>query len=287
MSQKTCLTTLRFGGLDCRLSAITPEWEPGLLAQYHFHCHNGFELQAVLRGRLCIRTTQRVAELFPGQGVLIAPGSYHTIHTASEDLQLVCIGFELPRPETIQRTHARALSQLFYHQSQAVLSLENCLPHLMELSRLARQQTVSFWEEERLKAAMTLLILTIYDALGGAAVAKELMVQDTAQLTPIIDNFFSHHYNLNNGNELLARMLHITPRQLNRVLQKQYHMSYQEKLTETRLVNALDYLTATDMPIREIAEKVGYASVSNFSAFIRRATGESPRDIRKHRTSQK
>ena len=76
-------------------------------------------------------------------------------------------------------------------------------------------------------------------------------------------------------------MLHVSPRQLHRIIKKSYGKSYREKLSEIRVEIATSFLSGSDKSIAEISELLGYSTPANFSTFIKNATGKTPSEIRK------
>ncbi|MFI9816518.1 GlxA family transcriptional regulator [Saccharothrix variisporea] len=53
-------------------------------------------------------------------------------------------------------------------------------------------------------------------------------------------------------------------------------------LQRLRVETALDLLTTTDLPVADIARRVGYADPTTLRRVLRRDTGRSPRDLRGH-----
>jgi len=76
-------------------------------------------------------------------------------------------------------------------------------------------------------------------------------------------------------------LIHLSSSQLNRFLKKKYNMTFKQKHIERQIESAKDMLVNSDLPIREIAEKMGYASEGNFTAFFKRVLGVSPKVFRK------
>lgn len=286
MGQRNYLLDFSLGGIPCQLSAVTPEYKAEKAAAYHIHRHSSFELHVVFRGSLGIRIDGRLYSICAGQGLLIAPDIYHTNQFFSDDLHKMCLTFELPRPEQLREAQHVQLSAAFYGQTCAVISTEDLLQSLRELCALVQRYPNTGWDSERLKATMVLLILSIFEKLDTPLSVHHAAPPPSGASAFIIDEFFNLHYHLNSGNELLARQLHMSTRQLDRVLQKHYNMNYREKLLDIRLTNALDFLLTTDKSIAEISELVGYSTPANFSAFIKKATGRTPSEIRKSRTQK-
>lgn len=63
-------------------------------------------------------------------------------------------------------------------------------------------------------------------------------------------------------------------------------MTVVEYLVKTKMGNAQEYLLQSDLSINEIAARLGYQSVTNFSATFRKEIGESPAQYRKSRLNK-
>jgi transcriptional regulator GlxA family with amidase domain len=82
----------------------------------------------------------------------------------------------------------------------------------------------------------------------------------------------------------LARIAHLSERQLNRRFQEAFRMSAQEFVVRTRIQAASDALLATDRPVAEIAQDHGFCDQSAFTRHFRRHIGETPLVFRRRRT---
>jgi AraC-like DNA-binding protein len=82
--------------------------------------------------------------------------------------------------------------------------------------------------------------------------------------------------------EEVAAQLHVSTRTLKRRL-AELGTSYSSLLDEERRARASALLRTTALTTEEIAERVGYSDVANFSRAFRRWTGRSPGRFRQHR----
>ena len=96
-----------------------------------------------------------------------------------------------------------------------------------------------------------------------------------------IDDFFENNFAEPAGEELLAKELNLSRRQLDRVLRKYYGMGYRQKLIRARMDHAAWLLRTTDWHISRIAAFVGYTSDSAFFQVFRSHFGITPSRYRK------
>ena len=101
------------------------------------------------------------------------------------------------------------------------------------------------------------------------------------QLSPLaIEEAFLNNYRtitLSN----LAAATHLSIRQLQRLIQKQYGTTFQKKRTQARISAACILLKTTSCSLGEIAEQTGYSSPEHFSYAFRQQMGCSPGNYRK------
>ena len=81
--------------------------------------------------------------------------------------------------------------------------------------------------------------------------------------------------------EALARLAGCSTFHFIRAFRRAYGVTPARLLRRRRLERARELLTSTPMPVTEICETVGYASLGTFSREFRRETGESPTAYRR------
>ena len=91
-----------------------------------------------------------------------------------------------------------------------------------------------------------------------------------------IDEFFRHKYLTNTKIQDLADDMKISPRQVNRIMNRMFGLSFTQKLTEMRLRRAIQLLTYTDQPIARISRECGFNNYDYFFTCFRKAFHMSP-----------
>lgn len=74
----------------------------------------------------------------------------------------------------------------------------------------------------------------------------------------------------------LASELHVSPFYLSHVFRQSMGQTFSEYLTGIRIREAKRLLTATDLPVGEIAARVGYREANYFGRVFKKATGQTP-----------
>jgi YesN/AraC family two-component response regulator len=79
----------------------------------------------------------------------------------------------------------------------------------------------------------------------------------------------------------LAELLYLSPKQVSRIIRKEYNCSFSEMLTAHRLDVACMLLLRSDIDVNKIAASVGYEYSANFFKHFKKAYGITPAEYRK------
>lgn len=276
------------GKLPCSLTAICPHFVKSVSS---FHRHPVFELHYVSRGVCSVKTSHGLTEATVGQAILIAPGIYHCVNQEEPGIDKMAVSFEIHQTGEAQlgedsrlllsTMNAASISVLDVAHSSGTIPLMQVLEQIRSLAEHYEDELV---QREQMRALAALMLLGLFQRLTNQRPKSAFEITDsTLQRNFMIDEFFNLHFDLNDGNEQLAKLLCVSTRQLDRILRKSYGLSYREKLAEIRTEISIGLLLTTDKSIADISEIVGYSSPANFSTFIKNVTGKTPSAIRHER----
>lgn len=99
------------------------------------------------------------------------------------------------------------------------------------------------------------------------------------QWSYLIDHFF-HHFQQDLTLEQLAASLNLSTKQTQRVLKKHFHTTFKQKLMDTRVEVAKDWLRTSRLSVERIAADVGYSSTQYFCQLFQHKTGLTPSEYR-------
>ena len=120
--------------------------------------------------------------------------------------------------------------------------------------------------------------MSVLHRQGLEDLAREKLQGDFRKVvTKLIRQYLGQE--LCNG-DVIAERLHMSKSTLQRNLAAE-HTSFQQLLDETRINLGLSLLRHSDMPLIQIAERLGYASSNSLCRGFKRLTGHSPGDYRK------
>ena len=99
-------------------------------------------------------------------------------------------------------------------------------------------------------------------------------------MTKDVLRYLQAHYREDISVAQIAQRLGMSENYLSRTFNKSMGMSIPNYVNNYRMTKAQDYLRNTNMKIYEIADALGYNSVSYFNTAFRRVTGITPAQYR-------
>lgn len=96
-----------------------------------------------------------------------------------------------------------------------------------------------------------------------------------------IDEYINHHLNEKITLNALATAVHLSAKQVSRIVFQEYHCSVSELLSNKRLANAVSLLVNTDLSVAQIIDTVFCHTPHYFYSVFRKKYGISPLQYRK------
>lgn len=123
-------------------------------------------------------------------------------------------------------------------------------------------------------------------AIQGALLELEIPRTDAAGIHAACLEFIRLHLSEDIGVAELAKGVGLSPSRLTAVLRSQSTLSPRELIETERMKVAAELLTMTNLPIQNIASRVGLHSPFYFSLRFKKAFGSAPSDYRKLASGQ-
>lgn len=92
--------------------------------------------------------------------------------------------------------------------------------------------------------------------------------------------WLGHHYQQDVSLEQAASSLGMSAFYFSRLMRATYNQTFLEYLTDYRIERAISMLRATVIPVREIAQRVGYTDANYFTKVFKRHEGMTPTEYR-------
>lgn len=243
---------------------------------YYNHSHPYYELHLIRSGSAVLQTGDQRHALSPDTFCLVCPDVSHGLKSSILDVRRCCIGLTVTNP---RESAAGFLLAQTGKIPGCTGNAQHIFPILEQL--LAEEQNAMFYEEIT-RQLLSQLVLRMLRALPTPAQRTPVAHPDLNALRMVqIDGFLNNNFHLQGAQQKLADELGLSRRQLDRVFQNLYGMCFREKLLQIRADAACDLLES-DMPIGQIALRIGYSSSANFTAFFRSVKGMTPSEFRNH-----
>lgn len=276
------------GDLSCQLLRAIGQHHTGPLSPTNFftHKHPFWELHYIIEGRFCFAAGQTTYDAGPNQLLLVPPGTEHQLKQVSSEAthRLVISVYIQPPPKRTQ-SPSHHLYTALYPPSPLLLDVpsDSLLAEALEHIRsLTDHNTLDFTMLEAMRAYASLLLVGLSGLLVKApAPAATPASQTLAPQSFLIDQFFYHPSIMKGGAPVLAEMLRVSPRQLDRILLDLCGMNFRERLNQAKLNYAIDLLANQSLSITQIAHMLNYSGAASFSAFIKSVTGMTPSQLRR------
>ena len=96
----------------------------------------------------------------------------------------------------------------------------------------------------------------------------------------LIDRYINEHYREKIRLSDLSKALYLCPKQISRVLRKEYGCTLPDLINQRRLDLACTMLRESDADVGQIAQRVGYEYENYFYTLFRKAFGMTPGEYR-------
>ncbi len=93
--------------------------------------------------------------------------------------------------------------------------------------------------------------------------------------------YINTHFHDNISIDDVCEAVHMSKYHFCRKFKEQTGQTFMEYLLKTRIVQATEFLTKTDMPVGDISDRCGFSSVSYFCRVFKEHTGKSPLQFKK------
>lgn len=263
--QATCsrirdeVPTLEYAGCYLRLLALQASREaPHTVVNPHRHSH--YELIWILAGRGRARTAPG-SPLLPGTVVLHAPQTLHAWENGPASLLRIGLAFTLDRPIAVRPSATWPIR-----------------PALVEEMRLLVTDAAGkgAGRLERVRARLVLLVAEGLALLDLPDDRPRRQAAEGLSLASLIDRFLADNLEqpLSLGDVAVQARMSVPT--LTRQYRRERGCSVMAQLQHLRMREAKRLLAAGGVPVKVVAQRVGFGDCSYFCRCFRRAFGRSP-----------
>lgn len=184
---------------------------------------------------------------------------------------------------TLRRLDREAGSLNEFHRRTRTTVLARRTPAVRALQGLSLRNGRDDYGSGRVKHALTsaLLVQCIAEVMAGEMISGASHREHGMALIADLKEYLTLHADEQIPLDALADRFGISRRHITRLFREGTGVSVGEFQLNVRLQTARELLSGTDLPVGEIAFRVGFESGAALAHAMRRADGRSPSDIRK------
>lgn len=244
------------------------------------HSHAFYELFFVVRGNLTVVTETESKTLSPGEFIIIPPKMRHRTVYEPGAVALYVLNF------SFRKTALLTPSDLFGKLSKTLSSV--CMRPVADAALFAALQKCHSY---MLLGDRSLVSVAFHEFAVLLYRFTDEDKKDFSPEAPFFDSdagrihkinaFIDTRYAENIRIEEIAEALHLSVRQVSRIIRNYYGTTYRELVRQQRMRVAAEALRTTEMTVEEIATLVGYGSFCSFYTAFKQQYGVSPSVFRK------
>lgn len=250
------------------------------------HNHSAYEIHFITQGSGTVEIKDRHFDIFPNSYYIIGPGIYHEQNLDPENpvgkyaFRMECKFSGAPEDFFPTEENSRIIETFKSIEFFSAEDSRNNLALMYEIRTELLHQQIGYYS--RIQTLFSQIIINIIRDMASQqksdyAIPERIFYE---KRNLIIENFFDYNYSADASASDLAKILHVSIRQLDRIMKECFSMSYKQKMIEKRIETAKSLLKNTDLPVKVIAERVGYDTESNFCTMFRQKTGSTPSKYR-------
>lgn len=247
------------------------------------HSHPYYEIIVVIDGRLTIKLLDNQAiEIEKGSLCILPPRCYHSTCSKEDLTKMLGIRLSYGQVKGEAKIYDRFKSALESIEIPTrFTSTEKMLDILLDMRNEMREKNTAW--DFACNALLQKFYIEILRLLTMEDEENPLYETDDSRHTRYfrIEVWFADNLADSVTEDDLASAISLSRRQLSRVLEDIYGMSFRKKLIELRLHRAAQLLEQTELNVDDISNLVGYRSTSGFHRAFCKYFGCSPYDYRK------
>ena len=240
------------------------------------HSHNHTELFFIVSGKGQFLIQDQAFPVDVNNLVIINPNILHTeISLSAQPLEYIVLGIGGIELATGENSNGQ-FCILDHFES---VEISSCLRNI-----LREMELKNTGYEEICQAYMKILIIRLMRSTALTSQAEPQVIAGNRQCAAVkryIDLHFKEALTL----EQLAEEAHMNKYYLSHAFKREYGISPINYLISRRIDESMYLLAETDLSVSQIAQLLGFSSLSYFSQAFRKAHGTSPNAFRQHSRS--
>ena len=264
------------------------------------HMHVDWEVQLPIRGSYQIElhdSDERIV-ICPGQLVLIPPGCYHSTFCEMQKtgmqpvVEKFTFRFRLSRSNSDAEPLFRPVMQALYPNQKPRLMTSPDSAILKDIWNEIMHQRIGSTvmvqaDLQRFFLQFLRLLLENDSSQSHGDIRRRDIGSGTLSNQSRVMQIMNEQYHTPLTEQSIAEMLGVSVRSVSRLFSDTFGMTFKQKLTEVRMYHAKKYLIRTDITVDQIANRIGYESLSAFYTAFGKTFGMPPAQYRKMQKTER
>ncbi len=234
------------------------------------HSHSFCETHLCTQGTVIYRLTDgRDYTINAGDTIFIRENVEHEQVYASQDALKISMAYRLMENQSLYNRPDKKtlLDVVVIPQADHIFELYRLLSEELQELRLGYKEMIG---------SLLFQITMEYERQISAAPSEDSVIQRIDRRADEIENFINANLSTNITTMDVADVLHLSKRQINRIVFKEFGTSCCGLIKQLKHKKAQEYLLYSDKSVQEIATTLGYGSVYSFSKFFKSQEGMPP-----------
>lgn len=261
---------------------------PPTPACYYLHWHDELEFIVVTKGSLSMMVNGTTYDLKQHQALFINRGLLHMTKSLSEDGEYLSFTFSSTLLSTL---HGSQLESDFVHRFTKNYDLpgmiltkesdwqQTIISMLLDLASFCLEDSVYGKEYEIALRLQSLWLVFIRHRKEDSPVSSKTFIRKLEAMQTML-SFIHEHYMEDLSLANIYETVQISQAECCRLFKQFLSISPYDYLIRYRFYKSMDLLNETDLPVAEIAARVGFKDCSHFIQQFKRFTTLTPKAYR-------
>lgn len=251
------------------------------------HWHDEVEIIYVKKGRIMISIQEEVFHATAGELFFVNTGELHFMESDDMTVEYYTLLFPLEflSFQTEDALEQEVLGPLRQKKILFPLWIEEELIR-KEITTIIRDVIeVNDEKNSGYQLRTRILLLKMLECMIRENVFKQASYVNTTGMQRELITYIQKHYMEKISLSVLAQEFHLSEKYISWYFKEHFSISFMQYVSHLRMTRAKDLLTATDLPITEVALSCGYPSVNLFIRNFKEAYQVTPLQYRKRTNS--
>jgi len=232
------------------------------------HTHQWYEIFYVMEGDMIFHFEDDMFNISEGEVIIVEPDVLHYVSRVQKDAKYFALNFFV---DTSQNKDSD-IHRFFDFSKYVVVEADEESSSVAKMIKTAMEK-----RKGRLAGIYLFALLTKLADLYGNKIENIKTIGTDSNMSRIyaVESLIGKYFNTNITIDAVAAQLHISKRQLLRIIKKHYGCTYKERIIKLRMEEAKRLLQNGEY-VDEVASKCGYDSVSAFYSAFKKSVGVLP-----------